>query len=418
MNEQTSSSQAPGGAPQLPDLNVGLYPFEVVTQVINQAAFFNTLAIPHGKGGAIAASDGSSGVVGFKTVDTLHRFESVIQPPSAAAGVTALNRVGEPIATLNHRLVMIPEDHVASIFREAPPTLLDTSRSQRFAMRDGLITFGDGADGFFAFGTGRTYPTTVGQPRLLAAAVGEVMEGFGKLAGIEGSYVMTGEFSPQTGFTGNVLFRFMDPEGRMRDSQDVPPIQAGSLPDLGLTWITFRGQKKDKTVRSEFALGPDGKPQGFKLQQQLLTDVFDSTSQAPKGMRSNETLKQPVGIMNSLVFLDIFHPPAAGTSLAPIPFTSLNEFFLQDTQGQTVGSFVAHEGEGRTFWEKFPSAPGQDGLRFAAFQTLTKGTGAFAGIEGIFTDNSITGVAPHVTTTTYTMCINDPQGKFKAAIKK
>jgi len=321
--------------------------------------------------------------------------------------------MGESIATLEHRWMIIPDDHVASMFREAPPTLLDRSRSQRFAMHDGKITFGNGNDGFFGFGTGRTYPTTSGRPRLLVGAVGEVLEGFGKLAGVRGSYVFSGEFSAESGFKGNVLFRFMDPEGRMRGSSDIPPLQAAHMPDFGLTWITFRGQKKDKTVRSEFALGPDGKPQGFKLEQQLLMDEFVCSADGPKGMRSKETLMQPVGKMNSLVFLDIFHPSAPGTSLAPIPFTSLNKFTFVDVQGQTVGEFVAHEGEGRTFFERFPDLEGQIGLRFAAFQTLVQGSGKFAGIEGVFTDNSITGVAPHVTTTTYTMCINDPEGKYR-----
>ncbi len=411
--QQPSQTAGDGGSPKLPDLNVGQYPFEAVTRVINEAAFFNTLAVP-GCGLPITAPGTSNGVIGARVINTLNRFECTIRPPSASAGVTAANRMGEFVATLDHRWMVIPEDHVASMFRESPPTLLDTSRSQRFAMHDGKITFGDGADGFFGFGTGRTYPTSIGRPRLLVGAVGEVLEGFGKLAGVRGSYVFSGEFSARDGFKGNVCFRFMDPEGRMRGSSDIPPLQSAPMPDLGLTWIVFRGQKKDKTVRSEFALGPDGKPQGFKLEQQLLTDQLDCSSEGPQGVRSKETLTDPVGKMNSLVFLDIFHPSAPGTSLAPIPFTSRNEFTLADAQGHTVGTFVAHEGEGRTFFETFPDLPGQQGLRFAAFQIFQNGAGAFVGLEGVFTDNSITGIAPHVTTTTYTMCINDPEGKYRA----
>ena len=408
------SDPAPAGVqpPQLPDLNVGAHPFEDVTRVINEAACFNTLAVP-GSGQPISGP-GASGVIGSRIMNTLNRFECTIRPPSVSAGVTSLNRMGEFIATLEHRWMIIPEDHVSSMFREPPAAVLDTSRSQRFAMYDGKITFGDGNDGFFGFGTGRTYPTTVGRPRLLVGAVGEVLEGFGKLAGMRGSYVFSGEFSPSEGFKGNVLFRFMDPEGRMRNSPDVPPLQEAPMPNLGLTWIIFRGQKKDSKVRSEFAFGPDGKPQGFKLTQQLLMDQLDCAVSGPKGMRTQETLTQPVGFMNSLVFLDIFHPNAPGTSLAPIAFTSRNDFTFQDAQGQSIGNFTAHEGEGRTFFEQFPDLAGQQGLRFAAFQVFENGGGVFTGLEGIFTDNSITGVAPHVTTTTYTMCINDPDGKFRA----
>ena len=105
--------------------------------------------------------------------------------------------------------------------------------------------------------------------------------------------------------------------------------------------------------------------------------------------------------MTSQVFLNILSPGAPGNSLAPIPFSSYNEFTFLDDDGNAVGSFVAEGGEGRTFNVQLKGVPGQQALRFGAFQTLGKGTGCFSGVQGLLTDNSIVGVAPHATSTLY-----------------
>ena len=89
-------------------------------------------------------------------------------------------------------------------------------------------------------------------------------------------------------------------------------------------------------------------------------------------------------------------------------------FTFTDDAGNSIGSFTAEGGEGRSFNVKLAGAPGQQALRFGAFQTLTNGTGCFEGVRGLFTDNSIVGVAPHVTSTLYTACIYDSEGKFRA----
>src|SRR3989442_7523 len=77
--------------------------------------------------------------------------------------------------------------------RDPPETGLDVSRSQRFVMFDSVCMFENGIDGFRGFGTGRTYPMHVGsQPQLFAAAVGSILEGFGKFKGHQGTYTYCG----------------------------------------------------------------------------------------------------------------------------------------------------------------------------------------------------------------------------------
>jgi hypothetical protein len=60
-------------------------------------------------------------------------------------------------------------------------------------------------------------------------------------------------------------------------------------------------------------------------------------------------------------------------------------------------------------------APGQRALRFGGLGPLMNGTGAFQDIEGLMTDNSVVGIAPHAIVTFYVIRINDPQGKYRAS---
>jgi hypothetical protein len=81
-----------------------------------------------------------------------------------------------------------------------------------------------------------------------------------------------------------------------------------------------------------------------------------------------------------------------------------------------AGSFVADGGEGRTFNMQLAGAPGQRALRFGGFGPLMNGTGAFRDIEGLMTDNSVVGVAPHAIVTFYVLRINDPDGRYRIKV--
>jgi hypothetical protein len=423
MSNHQSTGQASGGqsggtatsAPSLPNLNAQTYPFPVVQHMIDEAAIINTYTLPESdRSGRDAGGRTSSEARGMELSQTLHRFNVDLELPDAEFGVRVSNIVGEPIGKLKHRWQVIPDDFVASPGVEPAGAQLEPSRSQRFVMHDGSFTFGEGSDGFRGFGTGRTYPVSGGgSQQLMVAAVGEVIDGYGKFKGLEGSYVLTGEITGN-GFQGNVQCRLIDPQRQIRTSSVSASIKPSTQSGTGLTYIQVRGQKRDENVETSYLFGPDGLPRGFKLWQQLRKVNLDSATGGRRGLRSSERVDQVVGRMTSQVFLNILNPGAPGTSLAPIPFSSYNEFFFVDHKGNSVGSFVAEGGEGRTFGVKLKSAPGQQALRFGAFQTMTNGTGCFKGVQGLMTDNSIVGVAPHATSTLYVMCISDPVGRFLA----
>src|SRR5262249_11305815 len=160
------------------------------------------------------------------------------------------------------------------------PTLLDPSRSQRFAMIGGICKFGDGEDGFYGFGTGRTFPMTVnGRAQLLVGAVGSILEGFGKFQGLEGTYTYCGSLAPDRGFQGNLLCRVMDPKGSLRTESSLPYRRSVTGPESEYTYIIFRGQKKTKDAHTSYTFGPDGLPSGFQLEQELRIVHLDFTNQ-------------------------------------------------------------------------------------------------------------------------------------------
>ena len=65
-------------------------------------------------------------------------------------------------------------------------------------------------------------------------------------------------------------------------------------------------------------------------------------------------------------------------------------------------------------------APGVQALRFGFFGPIVFGSGCFQGVEGIFygASGSVFDLPPggHVVTHLYAARLNDPEGKFRAAV--
>ena len=387
---------------------------QAVQDVVDRAAHFNLFSMPdRSAGDAAIFAPGSSGtVIGVRSQEVLHRFSVVCRPPAPQAPLTARKMVGEAVARLTHRWMLMPPGHVATPDREPPPTPLDPSCSQRFVMLDGLCAFGDGGSGFRSFGTGQTYPTTVeGRPQLLATAVGVITEGFGQFRGHEeGTFVYCGTLSPERGFMGNVLLRLMDPQGTFRAEGALPALDAGPDPEPEISYIIFRGQAvpADPVVPR---LGADGRQSSLIVHQgmRLLDIDFASTG---SGLRCAARAGQWIGRITADVAFD---PAAArGTLLDPVPFTSLDEFtFLDREGGREIGGFTADSGEGRVFNTQLAGRPG---IRFGGTGRILSGTGPFKGIEGLMTDNSVVVFDPHVSASVYVLRMHDRHGKFRATM--
>ncbi|HEX4963479.1 MAG TPA: hypothetical protein VF173_21805 [Thermoanaerobaculia bacterium] len=424
MNSQPSTEQrssVPGGAalaPPSPTPDPGASPLsaDAVQRLVDQAAHFNLFSLPDRSvaSPAIAAPGDARSVIGWKIHEVLHRFDIISQAPTAQRPLRARNRVGEPVARFTHRWLLTPDDFVATPDREPPPTPLDPSRSQRFVMLDGTCTFGSGEDGFRGFGAGHTVPVTVnGQPQLLATCVGTVLEGSGKFRGHEeGTYLYCGSLAPQRGFQGNLLLRLVDRQETFRADAPLPSLEPRRDPEPGITYLMFRGQAVPSDPVTP-QMGPGGRPTGLTVVQGLRLLDLDCKARGRGGVQSTARVGAPIGSITAHVN---FNPAApGGTALDPIPFTTYDELVFFDKEGKKIGGFTGDSSEGRVFNTQLSGLPG---IRFGGVGQALSGTGPFEGINGLMTDNSLVVFNPHVSASIYLLRVEDPHGRFRAAISR
>ena len=383
---------------------------ELAQHVVDQAAYFSMFSMPdmNARGCSIMAADGSNLVIGMEVHEVLHRFSIRTEAPTAQRPLRASNVVGEAVGRFRHRWMLIPDDFRVMPDREPPPTALDLTRSQRFAMLDGLCTFGHGSDGFRGFGAGHTVPVSTKHGRqLLGVAIGTMLEGFGRFKGLEpGTYVYCGSLVPDRGFTGSVMLRIPDPEGTLTTETELPALEERPNPEPDVTYIMFRGQAVPSDPVTP-KTGAAGDVVGVVVEQGLRLFENDFANSEARGLRSTVRLGPHIGKIIASI-----HPfQLGGTVLAPISFAVTEEMVFFDSLGHDrLGSFTADCNEGRQFATKIL---GQPAIRFGNVGQLLTGKGPFAGIQGLMTDNSLVVFSPHVSATVYTLRVYDPTGSFR-----
>src|ERR1700716_570698 len=140
--------------------------------------------------------------------------------------------------------------------------------------------------------------------------------------------------SPESGFTGNLILRVVDPDARLSTDSAVPNIEQCLCGEPGGWYLLFRGQKKGSSQKTTYTFGADGQPNGFRLDQQLREISLEATSHGHRGLRAAQRIGPVIGSMTSQVFLNLLNPGAAGTVTAPISFSSRNEFRLTGNDGR------------------------------------------------------------------------------------
>jgi len=385
------------------------YSADLVQRLLDRAAHFSFYSSPEGRhddsGARPDAAADIRGMEGFRISERLCRFQVVMMPPTGNSGPRASNAVGEQLGSFRSRWVLCPDHFEALPNREPPATLLDPNKRQRFVMLEGECALGDG-DGFCGFGTGTTLPSTGGT--LLAAAVGNVMEGRGRFAGLVGTYTYCGSLTHE-GFRGTLMLRVMDPQGVIQTERTLPMLDSGLRSEPGVTYLIFRGQATE-TDKVTPLLQPDGTLFGLNVAQQLRFFQTDAAA-GPGGLRSTSETGQVIGEIDAQI---IFNPAApGGDALDPIPYTAFDEYKFTDRHGQSAGSLFIDESEGRTFNLHLAGASRQQAIRFGGFGPILRGTGSLAGAAGLMTDNSVVSFMPHVSASVYVIRLNDPQGKYR-----
>lgn len=421
----------PPGMPPLPPtfppgVNPETYRIGEVTELLRSAAYFPIFNVPNPAtpNQPVLLFPGLSDVpllnqlmIAVHVNEQLHRFEVVVEPPVPDRGLTAVNRVGQPVARVRIRWTPIPEDFQASPGLLPPPTILNPFRSQRFCMLDGQLSFQDSAgSGFRAFGCGRTFPATSGgQQVLYIGAVIDVMEGLGVLDRLPGptfpgaTMVVNGFIQPPDNLALNLLVRIMDPGGALRARGPLTPLQPMPDPDPNAVFLFFLGEvDPDRPV--QLVLGPGGMPIGSDVFEKLrlIRIAFDVGTAAD--LRSAGEEGPVVGTVSARLYFNFLDP----RPVSPIQTTN-GVFSFFDLDGRLLGTVLSNMVEGRAFKTDLAGAP-MPVFRFGGFGPVLGGTGEFAGAAGMMSMNSAISVFPRTLSNLYVLRLEDPTGKLRARL--
>ena len=351
------------------------------------------------------------GIIGVDVNEELHRFDVRGTVPDERKGVRAANTIGETLGSLGMTWRIAPDDFEPAPGRVPPPTLLDQTRSQKFVLLDGRQRYRDTREtGVRAFGVGRTFPAIVnGQPQLRLGAVVEVLEGFGKLAGLTGTIVVNGYAVPPGGLFINFVSRFPDPDERVLTPEWTSSCRRQPEPDPDTTFLFFLGEPDPEQPADESAPAGD-RPLESRICQRLRLVHLGADVDSPDGLRSHTWKGPVVGRVTANLRFDAAEPAATSS----IALTDVQLAFT-DPGGGLVASLAVDAAEGRAIRTSVQECPL---FRFGAFGVLTGGTGAFQGAEGMMTTNASISFAPRTDSSLYVIRMSDPGGRYRASLRE
>ena len=401
-------------APALPDVNHEIHPFPVVQHLLDQTADFCLFAVPEETAASRLSLTpskpddffGINGGYGIAFRSSLHAFNSQTRPGSGTVDQITGGRIGKVTGTC----LFGPDDLRWSPDREPNPRIYDPYRSRRFTIQDLCFEFGE--EKCTAYGIGRTYPASDGKgPVTRACGVGNVTGGTRGFGGLEGSFVMTGFFTPGLGFRGEITLRLVDPAGRIRSGRDMTAHARQCDPATGSSFFVFRGEKKDRHVRTEFG-PPRGNEMSLITPSIMRAVELQCATHERAGVRTGKTTGPVAAGMIATVYFNLLAPP--GTAALPVPFTTEEVYTFAGENGRTIGTIEAGVQDGISFNLRFAGLRDQPGVRFAGYGPITRGTGRFEGASGILTVNSLIGISPHALSLIHVLHLDDPEGRFRA----
>jgi hypothetical protein len=403
-----------------PGVDPETYKLKEVNQLLKSAAYFPifNVANPDSPNQPVPLVAGLPFLqqylmVAVEVNEELHRFDVNVEPPTAATGLRASDRVGEPVANVHIRWTPVPENFEAAPDLCPPPTVLNPFVSQRFVMLNGRLTFKDQrGSGFRAFGAGRTFPVNEGgQRRLRIGAAIEILEGMGAFAGHTGAFVVNGFIQPPRNLALNLVVRVMDPAGDLVARGPLTPIREMPNPDPDAAFMYFLGET-DPSRPVKLNVTPDGRILGSQVYERLRLVHFEFDLGAGAGPRSLTNEGPLVGDVVATLHFN----PLAPTSVSPISTTN-GVFTFYDSQGRHFGQVFSNMVEGRAMRTELAGAP-MPVFRFAGFGPLLGGTGQFDGADGMMTMNSAISVFPRTLSNLYTFRLYDPAGRFRDAARR
>jgi hypothetical protein len=403
-------------------VNPETYRIAEVTDLLRRAAYFSLFSIhnPGAPNQVYTLPGNPNALVGLRVNENTHRFDILVEMPGCGGGLRAVNEVGQLAAHVNIDWLVIPDGFYAAPDRQPPPTPLNPMQSQRFTMMNGSFTFVDSdGSGIRGFGSGRTFPGLSGsEPVLFIGANIDALEGFGKLQGLHGNVVVNGFIQPPQNLFINVMMRVMDPDGCLLTNRRLTPLEPIPNPDPTSVFMTFLGEP-DPDEPTTLNIGPDGRLTGSNVHERLrLVHIGFDLGRDDQGLRSRTEVGPVIAKLKTTLLFNPLDPVTPGTAEAPIPYqTRSGEFSFFDQNRQVFATAAADIVEGRAFTTNLPGAP-MPVFRMVGFGPLLSGTGTFQGISGMLSMNGAVSVFPRTLSNLYVFRINDPDGRFRAAVRK
>jgi hypothetical protein len=398
-----------------PGVNPEQYQLGAVSRMLKSAAYLPIFSVsdPARPNIPIPSPYRPDRLIGVEVREDLHRFEADADPPAGGV-IRTRKQVGEPVASVGIRWMVAPDDFEAAPGRTPPPTELDPTRSQRFVMLDGRMSFKDRAgSGFRAFGTGRTFPALVGgRPQLRIGAVITILEGFGGFQGLPGTVSVNGYIQPPTGLALNFILRVMDPDGRLRAASGLRPLRAIPDPDPDTAFLVLLGEP-DPGRPTTLQPQPDGRVRASVHERLRLVGLgFDL--HGPQGVRSRARERLVVGTLSGVLHFN----PNDPNPVTPIQTTDgLFTFCDRNRPDVVVGTLAANVIEGRGFRTPLAGAP-MPVFRFGGFGPFLGGTGPFRDAVGMMSLNAAISVFPRTLSNLYVLRVADPDRRFRPAERR
>jgi hypothetical protein len=180
------------------------------------------------------------------------------------------------------------------------------------------------------------------------------------------------------GYRGSIICRVFDPDRKLRSGRPLPSFTQTNEVEPDVTYIIWRGQKKDPTQKSSLIIGPDGQPQGLRTPAELRSIRFDFASRKQSGLRTVKSIGEVIGKLDAAILFNPLNPGAPGTAAAPIPFQTRNKYEFNDQQDRSVGTVEGFVSEGRVFNVALEGLPGQPAIRFGGYGLLELSAGSKA----------------------------------------
>jgi hypothetical protein len=391
-------------------------PHDVLQRLVDRAANFAVIVEPD-ESQRPRPLESEGGMCGVHLAQTMRRLD--IRMTVESGSVKAANRVGPDAGWIDADIRFIPRETRALPDRLPQTIPFDPGASQRCAVQNVVVSFGPGSDGFAAFGTGRTFPVfSGGRASVTLAAILNITSGFGRFEGHEGNFTLCGSVCPESGFSGFIMFRVVDPHERLLAPGPIPLPQGSAAADSGVTYLTHIGRKPlgapDLVNTPSFAA--DGSLRGLNIpvQSRRVSTGFNPNGFTASPLDVGEIIGREIGFGKG----SVPGASASGSALDPFLFEGVSTYSFCDSGGRTVGTFTANVIEGRRFDVRLPDASGELALRFGFFGPIVAGSGCFEGAQGMLCGASGSVFHPppgdHVISNWYIARLLDPNGRFLA----